>query len=165
MPPLESPASASKATPITPGVSIAPVDRDSLAALLKPAMKADWDIVPTTANITATGSMVQYVLGPATKLAKASPTDPLDDYYLLTIRVGGSVTTLMSGHVEGFEGPKPVAVEGLTKPLGDAALRTPWSVFWARGESVFVEILHCVNKVPSGTSSKTSLFTSTGRSR
>ncbi len=140
----------------SPGVSNAPLDLDTLKTVLSRLTPAGQTVSTEWTNITHDGTTVRYIVGPD---LHENRNKPLADYYSIEIRVfsdTASATLYLKQFLSGFQNinAQDQAVQAVTTArLGDYAFRTPGSVFWIRGESIFVHIEHLfAQPAPSGPS-------------
>jgi hypothetical protein len=133
----------------SPGATNAPLDLETVAGVLHQLIKPDQRLSVEDADVNADGTVVSYIIGPTS----ASESQPLTDYYVINIQVCSDAckaTDLIKNFLSGFQGigresPVDTVRPVTTVRLGDYAFRTSNSVFWVRGESVYVHVSHEVD--------------------
>ena len=148
---------------ITPGASNAELNLQGLSGALRSFINSGWMLGLADVSIQSRGSILEYLLVPK-QAEKTPPSTPLADYILIRIHVCSGATkasAVMKGYLEdhdalGAKNPY-IAIRPLRGlPLGDCALGTPSSIFWIRGDSVFVRLVRSTDpnsKAKPGTSS------------
>jgi hypothetical protein len=153
----------------SPGASNASLDLETLATELKSVTPPGHKLSVRDTSVESTGTTVLYDLGPATEDESAHELNA----YAIEIHHASSAvkaSDLMKDFLRGIENinvdsRQPVVRPVADAPLGDYALRTEDGVFWIRGESIYINIIHEVvqlsedpGKAPDILTSKSSII-------
>jgi hypothetical protein len=130
----------------SPGASNASLDLETLAKELKSMTPEGYKLSIRDTNVESTGTIVLYDLGPATEDENAHELNA----YAIEIHHTSSAakaSDLMKDFLRGienidFDSGQPVVRPVADTPPGDCALRTEDRVFWIRGESIYINIIH-----------------------
>ncbi|KAH8689222.1 hypothetical protein GQ44DRAFT_765609 [Phaeosphaeriaceae sp. PMI808] len=136
------------------GASNAPLDCDTLAKVLSSKMKRGQALSIADTVVNTEGTTVTYFLGPASP----SNDQMVTDYYIVKVHVCSDAckaSNVMKDYLASHQNfdvdddrlnLKPVNNDEDAR-LGDFALRSASTIFWIRGESVFVSVSHQVDAV------------------